>query len=151
MQNTISFQNVKLLVVVIRENQTPNKSSFQKNISFTCIFISISMCRQSIKILFNIQLYIANSDFCFKIFRYCSLFEKTFLRALRDETTRTGFDHSTIYSIYDQMKNICLLEGMFHLLFLQFISEGIINSGKFKVVLSSLVCDTSFSEGILLE
>ncbi|XP_025411201.1 origin recognition complex subunit 1 [Sipha flava] len=43
--------------------------------------------------------------------RYCSLFEKIFLKALRDETIRTGFDHSTIDSIYIQMKSICLFEG----------------------------------------
>ncbi|XP_050428138.1 origin recognition complex subunit 1 isoform X2 [Adelges cooleyi] len=43
--------------------------------------------------------------------KYCSLFEQYFLRALRDETTRTGVDHSTIDSVYIQMKNICLLEG----------------------------------------
>ncbi|XP_050533491.1 origin recognition complex subunit 1 isoform X2 [Daktulosphaira vitifoliae] len=43
--------------------------------------------------------------------RQCSLFEQYFLRALRDETVRTGFDHSTIDSVYTQMKNICLLEG----------------------------------------
>jgi len=43
--------------------------------------------------------------------RNCSLLEQFFLRALRDETTRTGFDYSTIDSVYIQMKTICLFEG----------------------------------------
>ncbi|XP_025204138.1 origin recognition complex subunit 1 isoform X2 [Melanaphis sacchari] len=43
--------------------------------------------------------------------RYCCLFEQFFLRALRDETSSTGIEHSTIDSVYTQMKNICLLEG----------------------------------------
>lgn len=51
----------------------------------------------------------------FVFFRNCSVLEKLFLRALRDETIRTGFDHSTIDSVYIQMKSICLLEGMYHI------------------------------------
>ncbi|VVC33635.1 Hypothetical protein CINCED_3A015113 [Cinara cedri] len=43
--------------------------------------------------------------------RYCTLLEQFFLKALRDETIRTGFDHGTIDSIYNQMKHICLFEG----------------------------------------
>lgn len=52
--------------------------------------------------------------FYFLVYRQCSLFEQFFLRALRDETTRTGFDYSTIDSVYVQMKSICLLEGIFY-------------------------------------
>lgn len=47
----------------------------------------------------------------FNIFRYCTLLEQYFLKALGVETTRTGIDHSTIDSVYNQMKHICLLEG----------------------------------------
>ncbi|KAL5234339.1 hypothetical protein ACI65C_001749 [Semiaphis heraclei] len=43
--------------------------------------------------------------------RYCCLFEKFFLRALRDVTSSTGIEHSTIDSVYTQLKSICLLEG----------------------------------------
>ncbi|XP_022182475.1 origin recognition complex subunit 1 isoform X1 [Myzus persicae] len=43
--------------------------------------------------------------------RCCCLFEQFFLRALRDVTTSTGIEHSTIDSVYTQLKSICLLEG----------------------------------------
>uniref|UniRef100_A0A2S2P5M6 Origin recognition complex subunit 1 n=1 Tax=Schizaphis graminum TaxID=13262 RepID=A0A2S2P5M6_SCHGA len=43
--------------------------------------------------------------------RCCCLFEQFFLRALRDETSSTGIEHSTIESVYTQLKSICLLEG----------------------------------------
>jgi len=44
-------------------------------------------------------------------FRCCCLFEQFFLRALRDVTSSTGIEHSTIDSVYTQLKSICLLEG----------------------------------------
>ncbi|XP_016663797.1 origin recognition complex subunit 1 isoform X5 [Acyrthosiphon pisum] len=43
--------------------------------------------------------------------RCCCLFEQFFLRALRDVTSSTGIEHSTIDSVYTQLKSICLLEG----------------------------------------
>ncbi|KAL4148949.1 hypothetical protein QTP88_003079 [Uroleucon formosanum] len=42
--------------------------------------------------------------------RCCCLFEQFFLRALRDVTSSTGIEHSTIDSVYTQLKSICLLE-----------------------------------------
>ncbi|XP_060879782.1 origin recognition complex subunit 1 isoform X2 [Metopolophium dirhodum] len=43
--------------------------------------------------------------------RCCCLFEQFFLRALRDVTSSTGIEHSTIDSVCTQLKSICLLEG----------------------------------------
>ncbi|XP_015374093.1 PREDICTED: origin recognition complex subunit 1 [Diuraphis noxia] len=43
--------------------------------------------------------------------RHCCLFEKFFLRALGNVTSSTGIEHSTIDSVYTQLKSICLLEG----------------------------------------
>jgi len=45
------------------------------------------------------------------LYRNCSILEQFFLKALRDETIRSGFDYSTIESVYVQMKSICLFEG----------------------------------------
>lgn len=43
--------------------------------------------------------------------RCCCLIEQYFLRALSDLTSSTGIEHSTIDSVYTQLKSICLLEG----------------------------------------
>ncbi|XP_050053647.1 origin recognition complex subunit 1-like isoform X3 [Aphis gossypii] len=43
--------------------------------------------------------------------RCCCILEQYFLRALSDLTSSTGIEHSTIDSVYTQLKSICLLEG----------------------------------------
>lgn len=57
---------------------------------------------------------------CSFFFRCCCLLEQFFLRALRDETSSTGIEHSTIDSVYTQLKSICLLEGTFLLYYYKY-------------------------------